>query len=146
MEVGFPLFFTHSHFRLYPPPRDPLLTHPSQCKRKRKKMNCEKQNNLIQIYTTLIHITTKKYYKQCCFYSNPWQPFLSYNYALLFLPPNPSPPLSCFISYLSTYQRSHRHQVPIHHEAVLLLVEEHERRMEQRGQRGNDREGERWRC
>lgn len=28
---------------------------------------------------------------------------------------------------------------------MLLLVEEHERRMEQRGQRGNDREGERWR-
>lgn len=43
------------------------------------------------------------------------------------------------------YTHSHRHQVPIHHEAMLLLVEEHERRMEQRGQRGNDREGERWR-
>lgn len=36
-----------------------------------------------------------------------------------------------------------RHQVPIHHEAVLLVLEEHERRLEQCDQRGYDREGER---
>lgn len=32
-----------------------------------------------------------------------------------------------------------RHQVPVHHEAVLLVVQEHEQRMEQRDQRDHGR-------
>jgi len=40
---------------------------------------------------------------------------------------------------------ANRHQVPIHHEAVLFLVQEHEWGLEQCDQRGHDRKGERGR-
>lgn len=53
-----------------------------------------------------------------------------------------TPPYTSFMRALSPFY-PHRHQVPIHHEAVLFLIQEHERRLEQCGQRGHDREGER---